>query len=72
MAVSKENLFDFYYKMQFGLGVEYHLTQEWGLMLFGEQNIMFSDDLDRLVQGKRNDYYYNFGFGVNYYFNTKR
>ena len=58
--------------MQLGVGVEYHLTQQWGLMLFGEQNIMFSDDLDMLVQGKRNDYYYNFGFGINYYFNTKR
>ena len=72
MAVANRNDGTILFKMQLGAGVEYHITQEWGLMLFGEQNIMFNDDLDMLVQGKRNDYYYNFGFGINYYFNTKR
>jgi curli production assembly/transport component CsgG len=72
MAISNENDGTIFYKMQLGVGVEYHLTQQWGLMLFGEQNIMFNDDLDMLVQGKREDYYYNFGFGINYYFNTKK
>jgi curli production assembly/transport component CsgG len=72
MSVSNENKGAIFYKMQLGAGVEYHITQQWGLVLFGEQNIMFSDDIDMLVQGKRKDYYYNFGFGINYYFNSKR
>lgn len=72
MSISNGNDGTIFYKMQLGLGVEYHLTQQWGLMLFGEQNIMFDDEIDMLVQGKRKDYYYNFGFGINYYFNTKR
>ncbi len=72
MALANRNDGNIFFKMQFGAGVEYHLTQQWGLMIFGEQNITFSDDLDILVQGKRNDYYYNFGFGINYYFHTKR
>jgi len=55
-------------KIQFGLGVEYLLTDNFGIKLYGENNITFSDKVDYLVMGKRDDYYWRFGAGITYYF----
>lgn len=59
---------DAYFKFQYGLGVEYFLSNKIGIKLFGEHNLVFSDNVDNVIQGKRNDYYYNLGLGLNYYF----
>ena len=56
-----------HFKLQYGLGVEYLVFQNLGIKAFGEQNIMLDDELDNVVNGKRNDYYFNFGIGINYY-----
>ena len=36
------------------------------------QNINFSDKIDGVVAGKRNDWHYNFGLGINYYLNWNK
>ncbi|MGV6845379.1 MAG: CsgG/HfaB family protein [Lutibacter sp.] len=57
-----------YAKLQAGLGVEYLALPNMGIKVFGEQNMTFTDKLDLLSQGKRNDYFWKFGIGLNFYF----
>lgn len=59
---------DAYFKIQYGVGIEYFLSKKLGLKIFGEHNLVFSDELDGIVNGKRDDFYYNLGVGINYYF----
>ena len=59
-------------KVQFGAGVEYLVSNSIGVKLFGEYDINFSDNLDYLVAGVRDDYYYKFGLGVTYYFSSNK
>lgn len=58
-------------KFQYGLGLQYKVNPRLGVKIFGEQNLVNSDELDRRINGNRNDFYYNFGIGVNYNFNWK-
>ena len=69
LGVSNRNTGNIYYKMQYGGGVEYNFTPKWGVKVFAEHNILFGDDIDQQVQGTRDDFYFNFGLGLNYYFN---
>ena len=55
-------------KGQYGVGLEYFPSKNIGVKIYGEQNILRNDNLDRLVQGKRDDFYWRFGFGINVYF----
>ncbi|MEG0849040.1 CsgG/HfaB family protein [Flavobacterium plurextorum] len=55
-------------KVQFGGGVEYLATNYLGIKAFGEFNVPFSDNVDYLVSGVRDDYYWRFGLGLTYYF----
>jgi curli biogenesis system outer membrane secretion channel CsgG len=55
-------------KAQYGLGLEYLASDRIGIKLFAEQNINFSDNIDYIVSGTRDDYYYKFGLGLTYYF----
>lgn len=59
-------------KIQFGAGVEYLVSNSIGVKLFGEYDVNFSDNLDYLVAGVRDDYYYKFGLGVTYYFSSNK
>ncbi len=59
-------------KIQYGLGVSYKLNDKISLKAFAEQNLPFSDNLDGLISGRRDDFYYNFGLGVNYHFTVKK
>ena len=36
------------------------------------QNVSFTDEIDTQVQGRRNDYFYNFALGLNYRFGLKK
>lgn len=56
------------FKFQYGLGLDYYITDKTGVFVFAEQNMAFSDELDKIINGKRNDYYYNFGIGLKYHF----
>jgi len=62
---------DSFVKAHVGVGVKYFLSPRWGLIAFAEYDFVFSDELDYLVNGTRDDQYYNFGIGINYYFNFK-
>lgn len=55
-------------KVQFGTGIEYLVTSSLGIKLYGEYNVTFSDNVDYVVNGKRDDYYSRFGLGLTYYF----
>ena len=59
------------FKMQYGVGFEYLMTPKIGLKIFGEQNILSTDKFDTMVNGDRNDFYWRFGLGVNFYFNKQ-
>jgi len=61
-----------YGKIQYGLGLEYLISDKIGIKLFGEQNINFSDNVDYIKAGTRDDYYYKFGLGLTYYFAKKK
>ena len=88
LLLPKDNLSPFFYagggygfnknfennhsKVQFGGGLEYLIGSNVGLKLFGEYNINFSDNIDYIVTGKRDDYYYKFGLGITYYLGKKK
>jgi curli biogenesis system outer membrane secretion channel CsgG len=61
-----------YGKIQYGLGLEYLVSDKIGIKLFGEHNINFSDNVDYIKAGTRDDYYYKFGLGLTYYFTKKK
>ncbi len=63
---------DGFYKTQFGAGFEYTLNEQFSLEAKAEYNITFSDKIDDVILGTRDDYYFNFGMGVNYHFGRKK
>ncbi|MBT8316966.1 MAG: hypothetical protein HKP59_05030 [Lutibacter sp.] len=69
-AVSNNKVINYFdsLKFQFGGGIEYLPKKNLGIKIFAEQNILLTDDMDRLVQGKWNDAYYKIGLGLNFYF----
>jgi len=58
-------------KTQVGAGLEYLFSNRLGIKLFGEYNINFSDNIDYIEAGVRDDFYYKFGLGLTYYFGKK-
>lgn len=58
----------FYWKIQYGAGLNYSFNSSVALFGFAEQNLPFTDQLEGIKQGKRKDYYFNFGLGLKYYF----
>ncbi|MGB1269312.1 MAG: CsgG/HfaB family protein [Flavobacteriaceae bacterium] len=54
-------------KTEFGLGLEYLVSKKMGLKVYGGHNQVYSDLLDGIESGKRDDYYWKFGIGINYY-----
>lgn len=55
-------------KFQGGGGVEYILTEGFGLKLCTDYNYVLSDELDGLIAGASDDTYFRMGLGVNFYF----
>ncbi|MEW7292489.1 CsgG/HfaB family protein [Aquimarina sp. 2304DJ70-9] len=58
------------FKFQYGGGVEYLISDKIGISANASQNLVLSDELDGIVQGKRDDQYFNFSFGLNWYFGS--
>ena len=54
------------------MGLRYSVNQSLDLKFIAEQNIALNDLLDGVENGKRNDFYYNFGLGIQYRFGTKQ
>jgi curli production assembly/transport component CsgG len=67
-TISDTKISNPFLKFQYGLGIEYLPLNNLGIKLFGEQNLLLNDKLDGLVQGKRDDYYWRIGVGLNFYF----
>ncbi|BAO55954.1 CsgG/HfaB family protein [Nonlabens marinus] len=59
------NVIDF--KAQAGLSFEYLVSPSIGIKVYGDYNVVFSDEMDRIVSGVRDDQYYKFGAGINVY-----
>ena len=59
---------DSFFQLKAGAGLRYTVSERVSLELTGDWNFSFSDKLDNLEQGRRDDFYVNFGFGVNYHF----
>lgn len=58
-------------KIQYGVGFEYLVTPNLGIKLYGEHNLNFSDNIDYVISGVREDYYWRFGLGMTYYLSRK-
>lgn len=58
-------------KLQYGAGLQYKFSPRLSFTAFAEHNVLLNDDIDFIDQGKRNDFYYNFGFGLRYGLNFK-
>ncbi|TPN84542.1 CsgG/HfaB family protein [Aquimarina algicola] len=56
------------FKFQYGGGIEYLVSDKIGLSLNATHNLVLSDKLDTVEQGKRDDQYFNFSLGINWYF----
>ncbi|MDO9273952.1 MAG: CsgG/HfaB family protein [Lutibacter sp.] len=54
-------------KIQYGIGLEYLPLNNIGIKVFGEQNVVLSDKLDGVINGKRDDYFWRIGLGLNFY-----
>ncbi|MFV8280000.1 CsgG/HfaB family protein [Christiangramia marina] len=55
-----------FFKAQYGLGLEYLLGPKISLKAFAEHNITFSDQLDYVINGNRDDHYFNFSIGISF------
>ncbi|WP_369752354.1 CsgG/HfaB family protein [Flavobacterium sp. WC2409] len=63
---------NFHTKVQYGLGLEYLVSDRISIKMYGEHNLNFSDNIDYLKRGVRDDYYFRFGLGLTYYFTKKK
>lgn len=66
-TIANLDLDDPKFKFQYGIGLEYLPVNNIGIKVFGEQNLLMTDELDGLVRGKRDDYYWKVGVGLNFY-----
>ncbi len=54
-------------KAQAGLSLEYLVSPSIGVKIYGDYNVVFSDEMDNITAGVRDDQYYKFGAGINVY-----
>lgn len=54
--------------LQYGLALKYNVNPKLSLVLSAENNHATSDAIDNVVNGVRNDYYYNFSLGLEWRF----
>lgn len=66
-----KNYENFHAKIQYGGGLEYLIANNFGVKLYGEYNMAFSDKIDYVSNGVRDDHYWRFGLGMTYYFPKK-
>lgn len=59
---------DAFFNTKIGFGLEYAISERISLTMNGDYNLTFSDKIDGAINGKRDDFYFNFGVGLNYHF----
>jgi len=57
-----------FFQLRYGGGLEYLISDKIGITLQANHNFVLSDELDNVVQGKRDDQYFDFSLGMNWYF----
>ncbi len=67
-TVSSDNFDSTFFKLQYGGGLEYLISDRIGIALDVTHNLVLSDTLDKIAQGKRDDQYFNFSLGLHWYF----
>ncbi|WP_224487930.1 CsgG/HfaB family protein [Robertkochia flava] len=60
-----------YGKLQAGGGIKFRLSRHLDLALFAEGNFALTDALEDIENGKRDDFYYNFGLRLHYKFGLR-
>ena len=63
---------DAFVTFKMGAGVEYQVSDRISFTLNAEWSTPFSDKIDNVLNGRRDDYFYNFGVGFNYHFGSKK
>ncbi|QNJ96795.1 CsgG/HfaB family protein [Constantimarinum furrinae] len=63
---------DSFFALKFGAGLEYAVSDRVSFVLTGDFNRTFSDKIDNQPGGRRDDFFYTFGFGLNYHFGSKK
>ncbi len=58
--------------LQYGLGVLFNFSERMGLRAFADHNLTFTDNIEKVINGKRDDYYFNFGLGIHFNFEKKK
>ncbi|WP_103071889.1 CsgG/HfaB family protein [Aquimarina sediminis] len=72
MGVVNDDDFDnTLFKLQYGGGIEYLLSDKVGISVNATHNLMLNDELDGVIQGKRDDQYFDFTVGINWYFGNR-
>ena len=59
-------------KLQFGVGLNAYVSDRIDFRVFAESNFTSTDELDHVIHGKRDDYYYKFGAGIKYKFGQNK
>lgn len=59
-------------KVQLGAGLNLQVSNKIDFRIFGESNFTFSDQIDEVINGKRDDFYYTFGAGIKYKFGENK
>lgn len=54
------------FKIQGGLGVDYQVSDSFGIRAFAEADYFFTDDLELVDVGTVNDYFFTFGIGLKF------
>ncbi|OED36115.1 hypothetical protein AB832_05785 [Flavobacteriaceae bacterium (ex Bugula neritina AB1)] len=67
-TVNSDDFANTFFKLQYGGGIEYLISDIIGVSLQTTHNLVLGDKLDTVTQGKRDDQYFNFGLGLNWYF----
>lgn len=69
-GIMDANFDKYYLKIQYGGGLEILSFKNVGLKIFAEQNYLFTDQLDFMKRGNKNDSYWKFGIGINLFLNN--
>lgn len=63
---------DAFFKLKLGGGLEYAVSDRFSATAKAEWNSVFSDKIDNIVNGRRDDFYFNFVVGFNFHFGGGR
>lgn len=66
-TVNNDDFKSTFFKFQYGGGLEYLVSNHIGVSVNATHNLVLGDKLDNVTQGKRDDQYFNFSFGLNWY-----